>query len=346
MALGSFPTPRASGVRMRANVRSRFVRCVLPALVLAVAPAHAQLNGENMLGDAGVQSGTQPAPGTYVSAQYSLYSTDTIRDAAGNPIAIGPGRSTRLTAQAFAPTLVYVSPLEIFGGQYGAIVSLTLLTQNVESSLAGLEGHTNLGLGDSYLVPAQLGWHLPRADAVASLGFYAPTGRYTPGGSDNLGLDMWSYELSGGGTLYLDDRKTLSFATTAFWELHSRKEDDVMIGPSRESGVRVGQLLTLEGGLGQSILGDEGNLGIAYYAQWKLTRDDFGTNVTPPPVPQPGKHRVWGFGPDVTLPIAAISASLNLRYLWETGARVKMEGQTLVITATFTLPSAKSASKG
>src|SRR5262245_33822645 len=119
-------------------MRIRFPLCLASALALATAlPAHAQLNGENMLGDAGVQSGTQPEPGAYLSAQYSLYYSDTIRDAAGKPIAAGPGRSASLTVQGFAPTFTYVSPLKILGAQYGAIVSLTLLTQNVEASIAG-----------------------------------------------------------------------------------------------------------------------------------------------------------------------------------------------------------------
>ena len=53
---------------------------------------------------------------------------------------------------------------------------------------------------------------------------------------------------------------------------------------------------------------------------------------------------MFGFGPDVTLPIATKSklfALVNIRYFWETGARVKTEGQTLVVTATFPVPSVK-----
>jgi hypothetical protein len=44
------------------------------------------------------------------------------------------------------------------------------------------------------------------------------------------------------------------------------------------------------------------------------------------------------FGPDVTLPVATktkLIALVNVRYLWETGARIKTEGQSLVVTATF-----------
>jgi hypothetical protein len=58
----------------------------------------------------------------------------------------------------------------------------------------------------------------------------------------------------------------------------------------------------------------------------------------------PNKHKVFAFGPDVTLPIATKSklyALVNIRYLWETGARVKTQGETLVVTATFPVPSIK-----
>ncbi len=46
----------------------------------------------------------------------------------------------------------------------------------------------------------------------------------------------------------------------------------------------------------------------------------------------------------MTLPIATKSklfALVNARYLWETGARTHTQGQTLVVTATFPIPSVK-----
>ena len=60
--------------------------------------------------------------------------------------------------------------------------------------------------------------------------------------------------------------------------------------------------------------------------------------------PSLGKHRVWGFGPDVTMPIATKSkliSFVNVRYFWETGAQLKTQGQALVVTATFPVPSIK-----
>ena len=116
------------------------------------------------------------------------------------------------------------------------------------------------------------------------------------------------------------------------------------MGPVTLTGVKVGQLLTLEGGLGKSFLGGAASVGLAYYAQWKLTEDEFGIAVSLPSGPALGKHKVWGFGPDVTMPIATKSkliSLVNVRYFWETGAQLKTQGQSLVVTATFPVPSVK-----
>ena len=46
------------------------------------------------------------------------------------------------------------------------------------------------------------------------------------------------------------------------------------------------------------------NVGLAYYAQWKLTDDDFGLDLPLLPNRRLGKHRVYGFGPELTVPLA------------------------------------------
>jgi len=136
-----------------------------------------------------------------------------------------------------------------------------------------------------------------------------------------------------------DTEPGASLATTAFWEFHGNKKD---------TNVKVGQVLTLEGGLGKSFLGGGMIIGGAYYAQWKLTKDELGEFVLPGgggiDVDFPNKHKVFAFGPDVTLPVASKSklfALANVRYLWEAGARAKTQGETLAVTATFPIPSVK-----
>ena len=83
-------------------------------------------------------------------------------------------------------------------------------------------------------------------------------------------------------------------------------------------------------------------VGGAYYAQWKLSSDDLGSDLPPAVGRTLGRHSVFGLGPEVTLPIATrkkFIASINVRYIWEFGARTKTEGQSLVVTATFPVPS-------
>jgi len=134
-------------------------------------------------------------------------------------------------------------------------------------------------------------------------------------------------------------------ATTAFWETHSKKSVGIAIGDRvKLVDVNVGQILTLEGGLGRSFLQGAASVGVAYYAQWKLTDDHFATVIDLPLESPIGKHRVYGVGPDLTLPIAVkkrLVSLVNIRYFWETGARVKTQGQSLLITAMFPVPSPK-----
>jgi len=72
-----------------------------------------------------------------------------------------------------------------------------------------------------------------------------------------------------------------------------------------------------------------------------LTNDRIGT-LELPLLFDIDKHRVFGVGPELTLPIATggkLRALLTARYLVETGARSTVEGQTLLIYAVVPLPS-------
>ena len=75
---------------------------------------------------------------------------------------------------------------------------------------------------------------------------------------------MWSYELSAGTTVFLDAAKAWSVATSAYWETHSKKVDqNVTIGGKlSQTGVKVGDLLTLEGGVGQSFIAGAASVGL------------------------------------------------------------------------------------
>ena len=308
-------------------------------MLLLAGPAQAQLNGSHTLGDFGVQSGSQPQPGFYTALFYLRYDTDTIKDADGETVRLPQASPSSLAVSAVAPMVWYVSKTKVFGANYGAMVVFPFANASIEVPAVQLSETVDTSFSDMLIRPLDLGWHTTHSDVAAGLQLYLPTGRYERGGSDNIGKGMWSYEPFVGATFYFDGKRTASFATTAYWELHGKKKD---------TDVKVGQLLTLQGGLGKSYLGGGLILGAAYYAQWKLTADDLATFVLPGgdaiDLDARNKHKVFGFGPDVTLPVASKSklfALVNIRYLWETGARLKTEGDTLVVTATFPVPSVR-----
>jgi hypothetical protein len=158
---------------------------------------------------------------------------------------------------------------------------------------------------------------------------------------------MWSFEVSGGGTMYVDAERSISLSTTAYWETHSKKDGAVLLPFATQRDVKVGQLLTLEGGAGKSFVQGAAHVGVAYYAQWKLTSDDLGLNV-PAAFGDLPKHRVFGIGPDVTIPIAVkkkLISLVNVRYLFEQGAQFKTQGNTLIITNTIPIGIDTTAQK-
>jgi hypothetical protein len=293
----------------------------------------AQYLGHNFKGDFGLMSGSQPAPGFYFAPVYARYSVDTLRDRLGN--AIEPDVPGSLDTNAYVFGAWYVSNFKIAGANYGFMFFPSFTNNKFEVPILEIDDRVDTGLTDLYFSPLNLGWNASRADFTAGLGVYAPTGRYDPEASDNRGLGMWTFEPYFGTTVYLDEAKSWHLATTANYEMHTEKKD---------TEIQVGDILTLEGGLGKSFMQGLLTMGAAYFAQWKVTSDDFGSDMAFPEGQEPGKHRVFGLGPEVTLPIATSSrliATLNLRYFWDMGARTTLEGETFLLTVTFPIPSVK-----
>jgi hypothetical protein len=141
----------------------------------------------------------------------------------------------------------------------------------MEAPILSVDDKSKTQLTDTYIQPVRLGWRRAKSDFLVGLGVFVPTGDYEFRGDSNSGLGMWSFELFAGATVYFDEKKNWHLATTAFYETHTNKKD---------TEIRVGDILTLEGGLGRSFLGGGANAGVAYYAQWKVTADDL--SILPP----------------------------------------------------------------
>ncbi len=284
--------------------------------------AFAQYQGHHAKGGWGLQSGSQVPEGFFIGPVYTRFDSETLRNADGDKV----NQQGSLGVNALSLFGWWVSPYKILGANYGIMATVPLLESGIE--VADLNLETGWGLGDFYVQPINLGWHLKQADIMASFGVYLPLGRYDSDADDNTGMGMWTYEFGAGTTVYFDAAKNWHFAATGYLEFHSGKQD---------SDVKVGEILTVEGGLGRSFLDGGLLVGVAYYGQWKLGGDTFGRRLLDDLV-TPGKHRVYGIGPDVTLPLVIkqkLIALVTFRYQWETGARTNLEGQNFNMFVTF-----------
>ena len=306
---------------------------VAAALIGILTPltSNAQLAGFNASGDMGLMAGTQSPPGFYVIAGFLNYQSDEARNKNGD--LVPPLFRGDVTANAGVGGLIWVSEKKILGGNYSASIWPIVTNNALEFPILAQDFNVSPGFGDLYIQPISLGWHTKNADFIAGFGLYLPTGEWKIDGEENRGLGMWGYEFFGATTLYLDSAKTWNFALFAAYELHSKKEG---------TDVRVGDILTLEGGLGKTFMQGMVNVGVTYYAQWKVTNDDFGLQINLPGGPLIGKHQVYGVGPEVSIPLATkkkLYGFLTLRYIWETGARTMLEGEVFMVTLAFPIPS-------
>jgi hypothetical protein len=298
---------------------------------VAASPAAAQYLGNNFHGDFGVNSGTQAGPGIYVAIPFAQWNMDAIKTADGDEFAGALFQG--LDVRAMLPTIIAVTSKKVLGANYGFMVAIPFSAKRPERAGLQTEG-TDWGFSDLYVVPLHLGWHYPRADFVAGYGFFAPTGQYEAGATENVGLGMWGHEIQFGTTMYLDAAKKISVATTAYVEMHSSKKDQ---------DLKVGNLFTLEGGAAYNVPRIGGAFGVGYYLQSKLS-DDSGTDL-PLATLQffnlYGKTRLFGIGPDVTMAVFQKGGTIglvNVRYLWESAGKSSFQGSTFTVGMTIARP--------
>lgn len=296
-------------------------------LALFARPGFAQLNGFNIKGDMGSKAGSQAPEGMYIGAPFYWYDTSRINNGSGSQV--NPGGSFDMFLGG--PLFSWVTPKKIFGANYAFTVALPIANTALEAPIFG--ENPSPGLSDMYIQPVNLGWHFKRADVTGGYGFYIPTGRYSPGATDNTGLGMWGHELFIGSTVFFDDDKKWHAASNASFEFHSDKKD---------STAHVGDLLTLEGGLGRDFLKGGVTVGAAYYAQWKLTDDTLAGLL--PSLLVHGKNATAALGPELTLPIATkktLYGFFTFRYQWEVYSHTTTQGHGMNIMVVFPLKPIK-----
>ena len=245
-------------------------RLMVPAIacgltLLLAVPAQAQLNGSHTPGDFGVQSGSQPQPGFYAALFYLRYDADTIKDGDGNVVRLSPSAPGSIAVAAAAPLAWYVSKAKVLGANYGAMAVLPFANASIEAPAFALGGPS---------IPAS-----PTCCCGRSTWAGTPRGQTSaPGFSCTRRRDGTSAAAATtsakacGPTSRSWGRRCTSTRSGPSARRHR------LLGVSRQEegyGRKVGQILTLQGGLAKSFLGGGLITGAADYAQWKLTEDQW-----------------------------------------------------------------------
>jgi hypothetical protein len=295
---------------------------VLSIVAVLAAPSVglAQYVGHDLRGDNGLSAGSGPLPGVYVVIPFYNYDIKSLHDRDGNEHSGIPFP----TMQGWGASVAVVTKAKILGGHYGfAVAPLFYMQDVIDIPRTGLHKATGFSFFDTFYQPVMLGWTTKQADFVAGYGFFAPTGDFNA----HQSLGMWSHDISGGTTIYVDAAHRFSLATAATLELHSKKQGQ---------DVRVGDILTLEGGAGARFAKGAGAFGLAYYAQWKVS-DDSGADIPTAALTALnliGKQSVYGVGPELTIPFFAKGTTVGIatiRYFWERGATSSFQGQALYL---------------
>jgi hypothetical protein len=262
----------------------------------------------------GIKGASLPPPGLYIrDYNYTYFS---------NNFTKGGPPSFDLLANVQAPRLVFITTKKVLGGYYGADFIVPLVYQDLD--MTGFRG-SDFSLGDIFVEPITLSWHLKQADFSLGYGFWAPSGDYSSQDPVSPGKGFWTHMLTGGVTLYPDKEKTWSFSALNRYEFNQEMND---------STFTPGQYWTLEWGLAKSA-SKTVDLGFVGYFQQQTTLET-GAGASKL------KDHVVGLGPEIAFVIPKLGLSTSIRYFRETGADQRPQGNVINVIFTKLIKGSKT----
>lgn len=298
---------------------------ILLILISSAAICSAQQKGQWVPGQFGLNAGVVPDPGfTYVNLAIN-YSATELNNAAGSA---DPNVTGEYSFWSDSNIFYFVPKGKILGGYYAPFADISFANGSLVADYGSVFGTSGGGEGiaDTLIAPVNIGWHLKRADFNVGYGFMAPTGRFTPGASDNVGSGYWGNHVFSGLTAYLTKNKGTSANILMDWESHSKK-DGIDITP--------GQAVTIEWGLGQALPLDKQmhkllQLGFVGYDQWQVS-DNKGLTADLP------HYVVHGMGAQANFIVPEKRLVLFFKYYNEYSAKARPIGRTIVFGGSITV---------
>jgi hypothetical protein len=154
----------------------------IATVLLSSVRLPAQQKGQWVPGQDGLNAGILPDPGiTYANLTIN-YSADTLRGADGKSLPVNGVYSFWVTENV----LYYVPKMKVLGGTLAAQIMLPAANGSATYPTFGINAG-GAGYADTWVQPVTLGWDLKRVSTWVAYAFMAPTGRFTPGATTNVG---------------------------------------------------------------------------------------------------------------------------------------------------------------
>ena len=305
---------------------------IIPAALLAVVgaflttqDAQGQVRGAYPPGFSATNSGVVPEPGFSYGNVFLDYSFSKVKGPDGDRLSVTGNVAVLVDVNLFQ----WVSKGKILGANYAVAAGLPVANSSLTSVRLGAIGGGS-GLADSFYQPATLAWHFERADIQASYCFFAPTGRFNPGASDNTGSGHWTNAPASGQTIYLTKNKGTAISAYELYEFHTDQ---------KKTGIHPGQTFNLDYSLTQIIplKKDKETLlqvGLIGYGQWQIT-DRSGPGVNPA-VAANTHYRVNSLGAAASIILPGRKTIVGFKYFNEFSNKSTVEGYSLQIMGGIT----------
>ena len=323
--------------------------------LICSGPLLAQQKGQWVPGQFGLNAGVIPDPGiTYANLALN-YSASQLNDSNGNKLL---QNVTGTYSFWVDENIIYIVPShKILGGYFVPYIDLNVANGSLVADLVGTNLGANggaAGFADLYVQPINMGWHFgKRVDFNAGYSFVAPTGRYTPGASDNVGSGYWGNDITSGTTLYITKNQGTTANLTTDWEIHGQKTVASALS-GQLSNITPGQAFTDEWGIGQVLplkkdQSQLAQLGLVAYDQWQVTANGGNYLVLGRPVPASlaPYYSVHAIGVQANYINPGKNVLLFFKYYDEYSAKARVEGRTFAFGGswTFKIPKEKRATK-
>jgi hypothetical protein len=166
-------------------MKTSFVIAVSAVCLAATSSFAAEgASGAYLLGVRGQGSGITPPPGVFFSHQTVIYKADT---QAKIPLENGSvGVNVEASPIVQIPTLVWVTPAEVLGGNLGFSATVPFGEMDIKANVGPLAIHDDIfTLGDPSIA-GFLGWHADTLHVQAGVTGFLPIGDYHQGAIANV----------------------------------------------------------------------------------------------------------------------------------------------------------------